>query len=231
MDGITKYVFRQVGTVMFFITLCLTLAIWLTQSLRFVDLIVNRGLPVIEFLYLSMLLLPRFLVVVVPVALFASVLFTYNRLTMDSELIVCRAVGFSQAALSRPALLLAGEGATVDEPAAEEIDQQDIAAFGNSQYTYCDAKLISELWSIGILDAKATIGYKLRNNYGDLIPPILAEARQSHSCDWVDTGLAYADAEKLAGIWKVPVDQAKTKAAAYYTAGESQIVLGALDRG
>ncbi len=78
MDGITKYVFRQVGTVMFFITLCLTLAIWLTQSLRFVDLIVNRGLPVVEFLYLSMLLLPRFLVVVLPVALFASVLFTYN---------------------------------------------------------------------------------------------------------------------------------------------------------
>jgi lipopolysaccharide export system permease protein len=108
MDGITKYVFRQVGTVMFFITLCLTLAIWLTQSLRFVDLIVNRGLPVVEFLYLSMLLLPRFLVVVLPVALFASVLFTYNRLTMDSELIVCRAVGFSQAALARPALLLAG---------------------------------------------------------------------------------------------------------------------------
>jgi lipopolysaccharide export system permease protein len=108
MDGITKYVFRQVGTVMFFITLCLTLAIWLTQSLRFVDLIVNRGLPVVEFLYLSMLLLPRFLVVVLPVALFAAVLFTYNRLTMDSELIVCRAVGFSQAALARPALLVAG---------------------------------------------------------------------------------------------------------------------------
>lgn len=108
MDGITKYVFRQVGTVMFFIATCLTLAIWLTQSLRFVDLIVNRGLPVVEFLYLSMLLLPRFLVVVLPVALFAAVLFTYNRLTMDSELIVCRAVGFSQAALSRPAVMLAG---------------------------------------------------------------------------------------------------------------------------
>ncbi len=108
MDGITRYVFRQVATVMFFITLCLTLAIWLTQSLRFVDLIVNRGLPVVEFLYLSMLLLPRFLAVILPVALFAAVLFTYNRLTMDSELIVCRAVGFSQAALARPALLVAG---------------------------------------------------------------------------------------------------------------------------
>jgi lipopolysaccharide export system permease protein len=106
IDGITKYVFRQVTVVMLFITLCLTLAIWLTQSLRFVDMIVNRGLPLTTFLYLALLLLPRFLVIVLPVALFASVLFTYNRLTMDSELIVCRAVGFSQGALARPALLL-----------------------------------------------------------------------------------------------------------------------------
>ncbi len=107
MDGITKYVLRQVGGVMFFVTLCLTLAIWLTQSLRFVDLIVNRGLPLTTYLYLAMLLLPRFLVIVLPVAIFASVLFTYNKLTMDSELIVCRAVGFSQWALARPALYLA----------------------------------------------------------------------------------------------------------------------------
>jgi lipopolysaccharide export system permease protein len=107
MDSITKYVFRQVGGVMFFIALCLTLAIWLTQSLRFVDLIVNRGLPLTSYLYLALLLLPRFLVIVLPVALFAAVLFTYNKLTMDSELIVCRAVGFSQAALARPALYLA----------------------------------------------------------------------------------------------------------------------------
>ncbi len=107
MDSITKYVFRQVGGVMFFIALCLTLAIWLTQSLRFVDLIVNRGLPLSTYLYLALLLLPRFLVIVLPVALFAAVLFTYNKLTMDSELIVCRAVGFSQGALARPALYLA----------------------------------------------------------------------------------------------------------------------------
>ncbi len=114
MDSITKYVFRQVGGVMFFIALCLTMAIWLTQSLRFVDLIVNRGLPLDTYLYLAMLLLPRFLVIVLPVALFAAVLFTYNKLTMDSELIVCRAVGFSQGALARPALYLAlGVTATV----------------------------------------------------------------------------------------------------------------------
>ncbi len=88
-------------------TLGLTLAIWLSQSLRFVDLIVNKGLPVPTFLYLASLLLPRFLTIVLPIAIFCAVLFIYNRLSNDSELVVMRAVGLGQAELARPALLVA----------------------------------------------------------------------------------------------------------------------------
>ena len=68
-----------------FVTVGLTLAIWLSQSLRFVDLIVNKGLPVVTFLYLALLLLPRFLTIVLPIALFCATLFTYNKLMNDSE--------------------------------------------------------------------------------------------------------------------------------------------------
>ena len=38
----------------------LSAAIWLTQSLRLVDLIVNRGLSAELFFYLGLLILPRF---------------------------------------------------------------------------------------------------------------------------------------------------------------------------
>ncbi|BCW87268.1 hypothetical protein sos41_03970 [Alphaproteobacteria bacterium SO-S41] len=110
-------------------------------------------------------------------------------------------------------------------------DQADYEAFANSSYTYCDAKLISELWTIGIGDAKATIGYKLRNGYGDLIPPILVEARQSHACTWADTGYGYEDAVALAKVWGVKEEAAKLKAAKYYTNGESAVVERALGRG
>ncbi len=42
-----------------------------------------------------------------PIALFTAVTFTYNRLTTDSELIVMRAMGISPSQIARPALTLA----------------------------------------------------------------------------------------------------------------------------
>ena len=58
MQAITRYVFNQLLAAALFITLGLTLAIWLSQSLRWISYIVNRGLPASTFLYLIGLLLP-----------------------------------------------------------------------------------------------------------------------------------------------------------------------------
>lgn len=98
---------RQLVVVAALVTLTLTLAIWLTQSLRFVELIVNRGLSLHSYLYLTLLLLPSFLSLMLPVSLFTAVLFTYNKLITDSELIVLRAAGLGPFQLARPALVLA----------------------------------------------------------------------------------------------------------------------------
>ncbi|HBC07912.1 MAG TPA: LPS export ABC transporter permease LptF, partial [Rhodospirillaceae bacterium] len=81
--------------------------IWLTQSLRFVEMIVNRGLSAGTFFYLSGLLLPNFLIVILPIALFTVVVFIYAKLITDRELVVMRAAGLSQFALAKPALILA----------------------------------------------------------------------------------------------------------------------------
>ncbi len=107
MRSITKYVLRQLVGVTIFVTVGLTFAIWLTQSLRLVDYIVNRGLPVSTFLSLVGLLLPSFLGVVLPIACFCAVLFIYNKMISDSELVVLRAAGLSQAQLAGPALAIA----------------------------------------------------------------------------------------------------------------------------
>ena len=104
---IERYMLRQLVVVAALVTLTLTLAIWLTQSLRFVELIVNRGLSLHSYLYLTLLLLPSFLSLMLPVSLFTAVLFTYNKLITDSELIVLRAAGLGPFQLARPALLLA----------------------------------------------------------------------------------------------------------------------------
>ncbi len=108
MQKVSGYILRRSTVAFLFVTLSLVCAIWMMQSLRLIDLIVNRGLPFSMFLYMSMLMLPTFLALILPVSLFTAVLFAYNRLTMDSELLVMRAAGISQTGLSKSAFLLAG---------------------------------------------------------------------------------------------------------------------------
>src|SRR5262249_10085313 len=44
MKSLTRYILQQCLNVMLFVTAVLTATVWLAQSLRLVDLIVNRGL-------------------------------------------------------------------------------------------------------------------------------------------------------------------------------------------
>ncbi|MBT3306801.1 MAG: LPS export ABC transporter permease LptF [Alphaproteobacteria bacterium] len=107
MNGFTKYILRQLFVGMILVTTGLTSVIWLSQSLRFIEMIVNRGLSAGMFVYLTVLLLPNFLVIVLPIALFTVVVFTYSKLITDRELIVMRASGLSQFSLAKPALIMA----------------------------------------------------------------------------------------------------------------------------
>jgi len=111
MRGLTRYVLRQTPMLTLAFTLVFSAAVWLVQSLRLIDLIVNRGLSLGIFLKLAVLILPRFIEIVLPIAIFLSVLFSYNRLISESELVVMRASGLSQMTLARPALILAAMGA------------------------------------------------------------------------------------------------------------------------
>jgi lipopolysaccharide export system permease protein len=113
MHGLTRYILRQTLGTTLFVTAALSAAIWLTQSLRLVDLIVNRGLSIELFLYLGILILPRFVDIVLPIGIFISVLFTYNKLIAESEIVVMRAAGMSQFGLAKPAFILSGIGVVI----------------------------------------------------------------------------------------------------------------------
>jgi len=105
MSGLTRYMFRQALLVMLSVCLVFSFAVWLVQALRLIDLIVNRGLSVSVFLHLAVLILPRFVDAVLPIAVFFAVLFIYNKLIAESELVVMRAAGVSPLTLAGPALL------------------------------------------------------------------------------------------------------------------------------
>ena len=107
MKNYSKYIIARVAGPLTFITLGFTGLAWLTQSLRFVDLIVNRGLGVGMFVYLSSLLLPSLVAIILPVGLFVSVVFAFNRMTWDSEMIVLSNSGLSRWQIMRPVVTLA----------------------------------------------------------------------------------------------------------------------------
>ncbi len=106
MRQITRYVLIQLAVMAGLITIALTLAIWLAQSLRFVDFMVNRGLPASQFLQFILLLMPSFLGIVMPIAAVVAIFFVYHRLNQESELVVMRASGINPLGLARPALYL-----------------------------------------------------------------------------------------------------------------------------
>jgi lipopolysaccharide export system permease protein len=108
LTRIDRYVLSQLTLSLILVTAGLVALIWLTQSLRFIQIIVNRGLSPLVFVKLTFLLIPSFVATILPITCFIVVLFVYARLAGDRELTVMRATGLSDLALARPALMVAG---------------------------------------------------------------------------------------------------------------------------
>jgi lipopolysaccharide export system permease protein len=107
MSVLDRYILRQLIAGLLVVTLGLAALIWLTQSLRFLELVVNRGLSLRVFFELTGLLVPNLIAVILPISTFVVVLFVYQRLQGDRELTVMGAAGLSPLRLARPALIVA----------------------------------------------------------------------------------------------------------------------------
>ena len=107
LPRLSIYVLAQmIGPTALF-TFLLTAVIWLTQALRLLDLVINRGQSAPTFVYLTLLVLPSLLVIILPIAYFAGTLFALNKLNTDSELVVMSAAGFSRFQIAVPVLISA----------------------------------------------------------------------------------------------------------------------------
>jgi lipopolysaccharide export system permease protein len=134
MTEIGRYIFRQlmIGTVL--VSAALSCIVWLTQSLRFLQFVVNKGLALSAWIKLTLLLLPSFLAVVIPPALFFVVLFIYNKLVIDRELVVAQAAGISRVSLAKPALWSAAAAALACLALTLIIVPQSLRAFREIQW-------------------------------------------------------------------------------------------------
>ncbi len=106
MKKLNLYITKQLFIGFLLVSFSLMSIIWLSQSLRFLDLIASKGISVGIFIKLTTLLMPRIFTILAPISLFAAILFVYNRMLVDQELVVMKASGISPWQLSKPALFL-----------------------------------------------------------------------------------------------------------------------------
>src|SRR5215469_1371782 len=105
MPRLSHYVLRQLAGPIALFSFLLTSVIWLSQSLRLLDLVINRGQSAPTFVYLTLLILPGLLVIILPLAFFAGTLFGLHKLNADSELVVMQASGLSRMQMLTPVLI------------------------------------------------------------------------------------------------------------------------------
>lgn len=113
--SLDKYLLRQCLVPFAMILLVTTLIVWMTQSLQRIDIIVEHGQGLAMFFYLSILIIPSLLAIIIPFALFGAVIYALYRLHSDSEIAVLFAAGVSRLRLAAPLLAIAvvAAGATL----------------------------------------------------------------------------------------------------------------------
>lgn len=107
MSVLPRYLLRNTAMTSLTISLILTLILWLTQSLRLLDFIVNGGAPLKMFGGMLILTIPKFFEVILPIGLALGIVYTLNKFSADSEMVVMQNTGLSPLRLSSGIIFLA----------------------------------------------------------------------------------------------------------------------------
>ena len=182
MTRLDRYVLRNLLFGMIMVTFGLSSVVWLTQSLRFVDLIVNRGLPAETMLRLTLLVVPGLMGIVLPIALFTVVVFTYSRLINDRELVVMRAAGLGPMDIARPALILAGLIVVVGYALTTYLSPRANQVFGEMQWDirYAPDYVMIQEGEFTRVANGVTAYVRERNREGRLFGILVHDGRQAN---------------------------------------------------
>ncbi len=102
-----RYIIREISTPFFITTAIFTGILFLIRSLKLIDLVVNKNIPVGDILLLFSYIVPRFLEVAIPMSILLGVVVAFGRLSADGELVVIRTTGISLRRLISPVGLFA----------------------------------------------------------------------------------------------------------------------------
>ncbi|MBM3602728.1 MAG: LptF/LptG family permease [Alphaproteobacteria bacterium] len=99
-----RYILRQLWRTGWVVLASLFMVLWFSQSIRFIELVVNRGLPFYTVLILSLQWLPSLLIILLPVSQMITMLLVMQRMIADHEWVVWNAIGTPPRTLLRPFL-------------------------------------------------------------------------------------------------------------------------------
>lgn len=80
----------------------------MVQIMSMMKFLMNYGIKMTSFLGMTMMMIPLIISIIIPFVTFISVLFVYNKLISDNEIVVISASGYSPGQIARPGLILAG---------------------------------------------------------------------------------------------------------------------------
>lgn len=102
LNRLDRYFLGQLIGPFGFFSLVIAGILWLAQALPLIDNVIESGQSGLVFLEITSYLVPRVLMVALPIAALSASLFALNRLYTESELIVMMTAGQSPMALARP---------------------------------------------------------------------------------------------------------------------------------
>ncbi|RCL81690.1 MAG: LptF/LptG family permease [Alphaproteobacteria bacterium] len=176
------YIFRQLFGPFILIMITMTGIAWLTQSLRFIDLIVIKGLPLNIFINLTILIIPKLLVTIIPFIGFLASLITYIRLNNESELISMKSAGINNFKIVLPALIFGISLGALSMTLENFASPYAYNKFKNLQYDIRN-NYISILFQDKVFSSPIqglTIFIKERDKLGDLQGILIHDARDKN---------------------------------------------------
>ena len=96
-----RYLFAQMMRTTIAVSITLVGIMWLFQTIRILEVVINRGAPISEFLLMSVTVIPLWLTIAVPIGAFVAVTWVFHRAVADRELLVMQASGRSAFQLAR----------------------------------------------------------------------------------------------------------------------------------
>ena len=195
-----RYMLKSLGISMAFITVTVSFA----GVADAIDPLSRTGVSVAaraigSFILMVLLSLPNFISIVLPVALLSIILFIYNRMTLESELIVLRAAGLRPLGFGA-----SGTGAQPDRGHADLRDECLYRADGQPHHEGYAGRRAQRPQQHSLARgcfqharAASTIYVRERDEHGDMVGLLIEDdkdpqspknhRRPSAAC-WVDTG-------------------------------------------